>query len=47
MDNTRGWRAHVESGIGSDTICVEIPEDGCKRAGCGKVGKKAWVLPVH
>ena len=42
-----GDRAHIESGVGSDTICVQIPEDGWKGAGGGKVGKEAWVLPVR
>lgn len=42
-----GDEAHVESGVGSNTICVEVPEDGFKGARGGKVGKEAWVLPVH
>lgn len=47
MTREDGERAHVESRIASDTICIEIPENGFKGAGGGKVGKEAWVLPVH
>lgn len=48
----RGWKTrwnvtHIEPGVGSDTICVEIPQDSFKGAGGGKVGKEAWVLPMH
>jgi hypothetical protein len=46
-ERAREDRTHIESRVGSDTSCVQVPEDGCKGAGGGKVGKEAWVLPVH